>query len=893
MYWCFFVKIYGMKKLCLILTVLYAIWANCSAQSLNIAKNLLEGNSSTFNSDWGGWDEQGSHCGRSLESTGGPDGSQCARLTPKQASNDWDAQLKYNFAATQGTTYVFRLKAKKVSGNGTIKAIMQHNTGSYEQIAFFEENVTGSWATYEGKVTADRTDYNVIVINYGKCGEVLIDDIEFGVKTDNVAPSFTTDLNPSYTVGKGGTLTLSVKASGTPAPTYQWYRNTTNSNVNSTIINDATSATYSVPTETKNTYYYYCIATNAAGSATSNVATVNVTDPIQVTGISLLAPNTMNVGTNAQCTVTIAPDYATNKNVTWESSDVSIIDVDQNGNLTAKRTGTATITVRSVDGGQHVSKEIKVNASTSTNGTVVDGGMFYMVQDFGNATMDATWEIIHSDPNVTQHGFGTIVADPAGQKGNVLKYVAANNDKTEFLVFHCTLPPGDKLSNYKKLVFDYKMGSEEGNYKYFKIYWSNANWSGKNYPTFQSGNEQGAGCPWHTAQISLDGQPIPDSNEFDIYIGGIPSHHLQLYLSNVRLGIGDYNQNDFSNTWSKVESETLYVTGSGPMPDFNGNQPWREKNNSITKVIVSENITEIGKNAFKDLTQNVTIILHSIPDKFGSECFKSTSASNDTRILQLELHDAEKPYISKTKASNFPTFDTAKYYRNVTNTYSTVCLPFPVAEETVTAAGAELFDFTSIKKNGEQYTLAFKKHSGGMAAGQTYLIKKHNIEGTLQNTDVTKEQFNLTPSVSTNTVENSDPSFSISMTGVFQPSVFGPNLGTKDAPVYAYGFLNEKFYMNGGNMSVRPMRGYFKGSQLYSAPGYGEQQQSGAKKMPKMFNFEIVPDIVTHISSPAFIAEDFNIEEVYSPSGMKTESLNKGLNIIRTSTGRVLKVMVK
>ena len=127
------------------------------------------------------------------------------------------------------------------------------------------------------------------------------------------------------------------------------------------------------------------------------------------------------------------------------------------------------------------------------------------------------------------------------------------------------------------------------------------------------------------------------------------------------------------------------------------------------------------------------------------------------------------------------------------------------------------------------------------------------------------------------------------MTGVFQPSVFGPNLGKEDAPGYTYGFKDEKFYMNSGNMSVRPMRGYFYGSQLYSAPVQGEQ----AKKMPAMFNFEIVPDNVTHISSPAFIAEDFNIEEVYSPSGMKTESLNKGLNIIRTSTGRVLKVMVK
>lgn len=182
-----------MKKLCLILTVLYAIWANCSAQSLNIARNLLEGNSSTFDSGWGSWDEQGNCCGRSLKPSGGPDDSQCARLTPKPASNDWDAQLKYNFAATKGTTYVFRLKAKKVSGNGTIKAIMQHNTGPYEQIAFFEKNVTDGWATYEGEVTADRTDYNVIVINYGKCGEVLIDDIEFGVKTDNVARTINVD----------------------------------------------------------------------------------------------------------------------------------------------------------------------------------------------------------------------------------------------------------------------------------------------------------------------------------------------------------------------------------------------------------------------------------------------------------------------------------------------------------------------------------------------------------------------------------------------------------------------------------------------------------------------------------------------------------------------------
>ena len=183
-----------MKKLCLILTVLYAIWANCSAQSLNIATNLLEGNSSTFNSDWGGWADQGSHCGKTLASGEGPDRSQCARLAPQaNATYDYNAQLKYDFAATQGITYFFRLKAKKVSGDGKIKAIMQHNAGDYEQKAFFEANVTDSWATYEGEVTANRDDYNVIMINYGLCGDVLIDDVEFGVKTDNVVRAISVD----------------------------------------------------------------------------------------------------------------------------------------------------------------------------------------------------------------------------------------------------------------------------------------------------------------------------------------------------------------------------------------------------------------------------------------------------------------------------------------------------------------------------------------------------------------------------------------------------------------------------------------------------------------------------------------------------------------------------
>ena len=794
-----------MKKLCLILTVLYAFGANCSAQSsLNIAENLLKGNSSTFNSGWGDWGDQGDHCGRILEPAKGLDGSQCARLTPiVNATQDYNAQLRYNFTATKGTTYVFRLKAKKVSGNGTIKAIMQHNTGDYDQKIFFEKNVTGDWATYEGEVTVTRSDYDVIMINYGYCGDVLIDDIEFGVKTNNV-------------------------------------------------------------------------------------------DPVQATGVTLdktLA--SVKQGKTLTLTATVAPADATNKNVTWSSDNESVATVSD-GVVTGVATGTAQITATTVDGNHTASCTVTVTTSLPP----------LLISDFENT--DDISGIIYPNVNESdrkEHIHIDRIDDPKAG-GKCVAISDGNYKNNEYSIIE--IPEAAK--NYSILAFDiYYPGRktdadgehEDMNYKTIPV-----------SLTYKDGQNQDQNVKiaeyhtpvfpapvWDTKLINIAGKIPADATSIKVNIGPINSVRAQLYLDNIRVkenpdDVEDFKQDeDLSDIWWKVENNTLYIRGNGVIPDYTGNKqcPWAAQTPNIEHVVVSEGITGIGNYSVGNSeNDNVDITLHSIPEYFGENCLKRQYNESLTRTLHLELWDAEKPFIAKSKSTYFPTFKTAKYYRDVTSNYSTVCLPFPVAEGTVTNADVELFDFTSIEKNGEQYTLAFTKHSGGMAAGQTYLIKKHNIEGTLQNTNVDKDQFILTPKESTNTITGSDPTFSISMTGVFQPSVFGPNLGTEQDPVYTYGFKNEKFYMNSGNMSVRPMRGYFYGSQLYSG-----QQQSGAKKMPKMFNFEIVRGIETHISSPDFIAEDFNIKEVYSPSGMKTNSLNKGLNIIRTSTGRVLKVMVK
>jgi uncharacterized protein YjdB len=98
----------------------------------------------------------------------------------------------------------------------------------------------------------------------------------------------------------------------------------------------------------------------AVGSADITVSTENsgktakcaVTVYIPVTGVSLDNPEIM-VGDNnstAQLTATVLPDDATNKQVTWTSSNPDVVDVDQNGTVTGKAAGNATITVTTADG---------------------------------------------------------------------------------------------------------------------------------------------------------------------------------------------------------------------------------------------------------------------------------------------------------------------------------------------------------------------------------------------------------------------------------------------------------------------------------------------------------------------------------------------------------------
>lgn len=81
--------------------------------------------------------------------------------------------------------------------------------------------------------------------------------------------------------------------------------------------------------------------------------------PVESISIDYDGPTNIYVGQSVTLSVRILPENATNKNITWESSNDSVATV-QDGTVTGFGAGTVTITVTAVDGGSTDSCQISV-----------------------------------------------------------------------------------------------------------------------------------------------------------------------------------------------------------------------------------------------------------------------------------------------------------------------------------------------------------------------------------------------------------------------------------------------------------------------------------------------------------------------------------------------------
>lgn len=172
--------------------------------------------------------------------------------------------------------------AIEATGSGTLSYQWYSNSKSSTKGATAISGATDKSYTAT-PLTADVTYYYCIVTNQdsamsGSAAASTASNI-VSVTVKALSPTIKQQPVPS-TVYQGGSLSLSVKATGSGKLTYQWYSNTENSNSTGIVISGATSAAYKVPTTSEETLYYYCIVTNtigdSTGTAVSDVAAVTV-----------------------------------------------------------------------------------------------------------------------------------------------------------------------------------------------------------------------------------------------------------------------------------------------------------------------------------------------------------------------------------------------------------------------------------------------------------------------------------------------------------------------------------------------------------------------------------------------------------------------------------------
>lgn len=101
------------------------------------------------------------------------------------------------------------------------------------------------------------------------------------------------------------------------------------------------------------------------GKYSTTITVSVVEETIPVTDVTITGSSSVTVGSSIKLTVKFTPDNATNKKITWKSSNNGIATVDQDGVVKGVKSGTVTITVTTEDGNKTATKTITVTNKSS------------------------------------------------------------------------------------------------------------------------------------------------------------------------------------------------------------------------------------------------------------------------------------------------------------------------------------------------------------------------------------------------------------------------------------------------------------------------------------------------------------------------------------------------
>jgi len=269
--------------------------------------------------------------------------------------------VKTNDGAKTATCSV-SVKAKTISVTGVSlnKSTLSLTLGdTYSLIA----TVTPSNATNQSVAWSSSNTSVVTVSSSGTVSAKAAGSATITVTTNDgskkatcsvtVSPVYVTNVNldkSSLTLAEGETyaLTATVSPSNATDKSVTWSSNKTSvASVSSSGVVIAQSAGNATIT----------VTTSDGAKTASCVVTVKP----RVTGVSLDNTDiTLSLGETRTLMATVSPADAIDKSVTWSSNNTSVATVSSSGVVTAKGIGSATITVRTNDGGKTATCSVTV-----------------------------------------------------------------------------------------------------------------------------------------------------------------------------------------------------------------------------------------------------------------------------------------------------------------------------------------------------------------------------------------------------------------------------------------------------------------------------------------------------------------------------------------------------
>ena len=239
----------------------------------------------------------------------------------------------------------------QVGGTETLTATVSPKDAANKKVTWKSSNAAIASVDANGKVTGVKAGEATITVTTEDGGKTATCKVTVSDKEIKVTGVKLNKSETSLLVGGNETLTATVLPEGATNQNVTWKSDKpeiatvdANGKVMAVKVGEATIT----------------VTTEDGGKTATCKVTVSETS-VAVTGVTLnKATLSLIAGASETLTATVAPADATNKKVTWKSSDAAVATVDTNGKVTAVKAGEATITVTTEDGGKTATCKVTV-----------------------------------------------------------------------------------------------------------------------------------------------------------------------------------------------------------------------------------------------------------------------------------------------------------------------------------------------------------------------------------------------------------------------------------------------------------------------------------------------------------------------------------------------------